>query len=142
MRFTEFLALAVAVVLVVATLTPAIEALRLLVILPLVAWGLFFALDAVSTRRVYERAPKRFREVERNWALVELVERLGFSGGTTAFLFLVEIPAFLFVSFVVVPLIGNFLFSGVSLVPCFGSGAGVLALAHGQAWAINRRASA
>lgn len=139
----ELLSLALVVVLVIAVLAPAIGALRSLAVFPLAAWGLFFILDAVSTRRIYERAPKRFREAERNWALVELVERLGFSGGATAFLFLVEVPVFLFVSFIVVPLVSNFIFSSVPpLVSCFGSGAGVLALAHGQAWAINRRASA
>ncbi|GAG64346.1 unnamed protein product [marine sediment metagenome] len=146
MRFAplaEFLCLTLAVVLVIALLVPAIGALGPLAVFPLAAWGLFFGLDAESTRKVYKQAPERFRKVEWNWALVELVERLGFSGGATAFLFLVEIPVFLLVSFIVVPLVGNFIFSGTpSLISCFGSGAGVLALAHGQAWAINRRASA
>jgi len=139
----ELLYLALAVVLVIAVLVPTIGTLEPLAVFPIVAWGLFFGLDAESTRKVYKQAPKRFRKVERNWALVELVERFGFSGGATAFLCLVEIPMFLFVSFIVVPLVGNFMLSSApSLIPCFGSSAGVLALAHGQAWAINRRASA
>lgn len=146
MRFAplaELIYLALAIVLVIAVLAPVIDALGPLAIFPLVAWGLFLVLDAVSTQKVYEKAPKRFREAERNWALVELVERFGFSRGAIVFLFVVEIPVFLFISFVVVPLVGNFIFSSTpSLVSCLGSGAGVLALAHGQAWAINRHASA
>jgi len=131
---------AIAVLLALSATLLAVGAFMPLAVLPFAAWPLFFVLDAASTRRIYLRSPEEFERVERNRVFVALVRRMGVVPAFLAFLALAEIPIFAFISLIIAPALGTYLFGGASIVPCLSAGAGVLAFTHAQAWGQNRGA--
>ncbi len=135
---SKFVGFAVAVLLVLSATVLAVGVFTPLAALPFAAWPLFFFLDAASTRRMYLRSPDEFEHVERNRVFVALVQRMGVVPAFLAFLALAEIPIFLFISLVIAPALGAYLFSSTSTVPCLSAGAGALAFTHAQAWRQNR----
>ncbi len=137
---SKFAGFAIVMLLVLSVTLLAVGAFVPLAVFPFAAWPLFFFLDAASTRRIYLRSPQDFERVERNRVFVALVRRVGVVPAFPAFLALAEIPIFVFISLVIAPALGAYIFGNASIVPCLSAGAGVMAFTHAQAWGQNRGA--
>lgn len=98
----------------------------------LVCWGVFFTLDALSTRAFYREDPSSFPERESNPFLPALVGRLGFERGILAFLLAVELPLFLFASFTL-----HLFFRPLGPLAAPGMAAAMMAAAHAHGFEVN-----
>ncbi|MBC7219131.1 MAG: hypothetical protein H5T49_03235 [Hadesarchaea archaeon] len=112
----------------------AAQAVELLVPFLFSLWFLAFFLDAATTREIYRLSPRAFELCETNRVFVALVQRTNISLAFLLFFMVVEIPCLAFISFVIAPALGSFLFGGVSTEACLGASATGLALAHAYAW--------
>jgi len=97
-------------------------------------WFFAFYLDAATTEKIYRLSSTTFKWGETNRIFVALVRRVGMSLAFPLYFAAVEVPCFAFISLVVAPALGSFLFGGVSVEASLGAGAAALAFAHAWGW--------
>lgn len=128
--------LAVVAMLATACLT---KVTPLLAVLPLFLWGVGLYLDISSTRDIYRLDPESFRWKELNKIIAGLVDRLGFTAGAVLYVFLWEIPVFVFFSLFFLRFVTPFSSLLPSLASRLGGGAAGMGVIHATAWHLNRR---
>lgn len=111
----------------------------LLAIAFLASWPVGAYLDLSSTRRIYRMDPQNFSENELNRVIAGLVSRFGFLRGIALYIFLWEIPMFIFISFFILKFVTPY-FSPTGEIALQAGGAAMgMACVHLTAWYQNKK---
>lgn len=101
-------------------------------------WPVGVYLDLRSTRKIYQMDPENFSENELNRVIAGLVNRFGFLCGSVLYIFLLEIPVFIFISLFLLRFVAPYFSPAGGVALQAGAAAMGMGCVHLTAWYLNR----